>query len=243
MPTAALTVANRYPRAFSPGSRTRSAATVCERSPPASCISSTWPVAPCGVELATIFATPGRCQSSLSLVVSTVRYPCCPARRMLSQAASSTASLPEEYGGRRRGVVTPAAPATASCASRSSSDCRQGGRVDSSAWVKVWMPTWCPSATIRRTRSGCWAARVPTTKKVACTWLRRRMSRTCGVHRGSGPSSKVSAMVRSAGRAVRGLSPLASTTGPPWATEAGTSAARPGAAAVPSAASLSMWWL
>ena len=35
--------------------------------------------------------------------------------------------------------------------------------------VEVWPPTGCPSAPVRRTRSGCFSANEPTTKKVAPT--------------------------------------------------------------------------
>src|SRR5262249_435544 len=65
-------------------------------------------------------------------------------------------------------------------------------------WLQVWLPTSCPSLTIRRTRSGAAAARRPIRKNVAVTPSRARMSRTFGVCRTSGPSSNVSAATRPA---------------------------------------------
>ena len=61
------------------------------------------------------------------------------------------------------------------------------------------------------------------------------MSRTNGVHRGSGPSSKVSATVRAGIPLLRGTSPDASISGPPSRTAAGTAPAR-SARCVPSGA-------
>lgn len=71
--TASPTVAKRKPEALSCGISCSRADTVWERSPPESCISSTWPPVPTGVDPPTIRATPGRRQSSLSRVVRTVR--------------------------------------------------------------------------------------------------------------------------------------------------------------------------
>src|SRR5262249_55531793 len=65
-------------------------------------------------------------------------------------------------------------------------------------WLQVWLPTSCPSLTIRRTRSGAAAARRPIRKNVAVTRSRARMSRTFGVCSTSGPSSNVRAATRSA---------------------------------------------
>ncbi|GAA4983076.1 hypothetical protein GCM10025734_04780 [Kitasatospora paranensis] len=134
-------------------------------------------------------------------------------------------------------MVTPVAPATALCASRSSRERRQGAAVERSAWVKVWMPIWWPSATMRRARSGSAATWVPTVKKVACTPCRCSTARICGVQRGSGPSSKVSAIVPAAGRTVRGApSWAAAITGPPVRTWSGTAVLPPLSGAAPSAA-------
>ncbi|SHN37682.1 hypothetical protein SAMN05216499_15510 [Actinacidiphila paucisporea] len=95
-PTADETAVTVKPRAASRGNSWSRAATVWERSPPASCISRIWPSVPRGVALATIWSTPGRCQSSLSSVVSTVRYPSRPPARTDAQSWSSRASLTEE---------------------------------------------------------------------------------------------------------------------------------------------------
>ena len=59
--------------------------------------------------------------------------------------------------------------------------------------MKVWLPTSCPSASIRCTRSGLACAFSPMMKKLAWTPFSFRMSRIFGVQSGSGPSSKVSA--------------------------------------------------
>jgi hypothetical protein len=72
-PAPALTVVNRTPSACSCGMIRSSAAMVCERSPPASCSSTTPPVAPTGMTALTMASTPGRCQSSLSVSTSAVR--------------------------------------------------------------------------------------------------------------------------------------------------------------------------
>ena len=65
--------------------------------------------------------------------------------------------------------------------------------------MKVWLPSSFPSRTTRRTRSGWRAASLPTTKNVAETCSRRRIAAIFGVQRGSGPSSKVSAIRRPGG--------------------------------------------
>ena len=71
---APATVANLKPLAFISGIHLSSAATVSDRSPPASCMSTTEPVGSpgLGVALRMIASMPGRCQSSLSSVVKTV---------------------------------------------------------------------------------------------------------------------------------------------------------------------------
>ncbi len=61
--TASPTVANVQPDAFSRGTSCSSAVTVWERSPPASCSSTIWPVEPAGVAAAAIASAPGRRQS------------------------------------------------------------------------------------------------------------------------------------------------------------------------------------
>ena len=65
-------VVNRKPCACSCGMSRSSAATVWERSPPASCSSTTPPAPPTGASRSTMASTPGRCQSSLSVSDSTV---------------------------------------------------------------------------------------------------------------------------------------------------------------------------
>jgi hypothetical protein len=105
------------------------------------------------------------------------------------------------------------------------------------------MPIWLPSAMIRRTSSGWSTTSVPTTKKVACTWLWRSTSRIRGVQTGSGPSSKVSAMVRAFTRAVCAEVAAFAITGPPWATRLGTAALRPRAPVTSSDAIPNMWWV
>src|SRR5690242_3562449 len=92
-----------------------SAATVCARSPPASCISTIAPASGLGVALRTIAGTPGRAQSLLSLSLSTVRYPRPAASRTVDQPGLSRASANDEYGGRNRDVDTPVAYAIALC--------------------------------------------------------------------------------------------------------------------------------
>jgi hypothetical protein len=72
---------------------------------------------------------------------------------------------------------------------------RQPGSPVTSGWVNVCTPSWWPSRTIRFAIPGLRATCVPTTKNVAGTWYFASTSRICGVHRGSGPSSKVSATV------------------------------------------------
>ncbi len=73
IPTASPTVVTRKPWSANFVRAESSAATVWSRSPPPSCIRRTWPCGPDGARFRSIAATPGRCQSSLSLVVSTVR--------------------------------------------------------------------------------------------------------------------------------------------------------------------------
>ena len=61
--------------------------------------------------------------------------------------------------------------------------------------MNVWMPISEPCARIWRTRSGSRATDDPTTKNVPGTWYFASTARICGVHVGSGPSSKVNATV------------------------------------------------
>lgn len=71
-PSASVRLANSYPRSCMLGRKRPSAVTVCERSPPESCISTMEPRVPSGVARSMISSTPGRFQSSLSVLLSTV---------------------------------------------------------------------------------------------------------------------------------------------------------------------------
>ncbi len=75
---------------------------------------------------------------------------------------------------------------------------------------------------MRSTSSGCRDAIEPTTKNVPGTSCRSSTSSTRGVQVGSGPSSKVSAIVRSGSPVETTSSPVASTTEPPRRIEEGT---------------------
>ena len=71
-----------------------------------------------------------------------------------------------------------------------------GERSSRSGWSKVWLAISSRAWTSAFTRSGCASALRPTRKNVAWSWYVCRRSRTSGVQRGSGPSSKVSATIR-----------------------------------------------
>ena len=72
-PSPPVAVTNRYPLARSRVMICGSARTVWLRFPPASCIMITAPRPPRGMAAATILATPGRAQSRVSTVSSTIR--------------------------------------------------------------------------------------------------------------------------------------------------------------------------
>jgi len=91
--------------------------------------------------------------------------------------------------------------------------------------------------TLDTTMLGWRTTWLPTTKKVACTWLRRSTSRILGVQTGSGPSSKVSAIVPRLTSAVRGCA-SALMTGPPSLTAEGTCPEGPCRCPTPSGAVL-----
>jgi hypothetical protein len=129
-------------------------------------------------------------------LVSTFRYPIAAASRKMRQYRSSTALGVDEYGNLMSDVVTPAAPAMASWVWLYSHRRRQSGSDARSACEKLWTPSSCPAVWRSRTVPGCLTTWEPTTKKVAATPCRLSTSATRGVHFGSGPSSKVSAMVR-----------------------------------------------
>ncbi|SHN37677.1 hypothetical protein SAMN05216499_1559 [Actinacidiphila paucisporea] len=105
------------------------------------------------------------------------------------------------------------------------------------------MPISLPSARISRTSAGWAATWVPTTKNVAWTWWRRSTARIFGVQTGSGPSSKVSAMVCGRGRAVRAGTAALSITGPPWKTPAGAWLVGPGREGAASSLIPNMCWV
>jgi hypothetical protein len=110
-------------------------------------------------------------------------------------------------------VCRPEAPAITSSVWRISHLALASDAAPRSAWVTVWLPSSWPSAATWRSSSGWLAALTPVTKNVAGTWCRRSTSSSFGVHSGSGPSSKVSAIVLSGSR----LDPrpfLVSSTGP-----------------------------
>jgi hypothetical protein len=70
-------------------------------------------------------------------------------------------------------------------------------------WSHVWLPTTCPSASIRSRSRGDRSTLRPTTKNAAWTFASARTSRIRSVAPGVGPSSNVSAtrgLVRSAER-------------------------------------------
>ncbi len=91
--------------------------------------------------------------------------------------------------------MTPAAPEIASCVSASSRSTRQRGFVPRSGWENECTPSSEPCAWIAATMSGYRVTFAPTTKNVAGTLYFLRTASTSGVHTGSGPSSKVSAIV------------------------------------------------
>ncbi len=64
-----------------------------------------------------------------------------------------------------------------------------------------------------------------------------------GVQTGSGPSSKVSAMVRAWTRAVCAEVAAPAITGPPWTTWLGTASFRPRAPVTASEVIPNMWWV
>ncbi len=72
-PKAPVTVANRYPLALSRVMICGSALTVSLRFPPESCIMMIAPRPCLGIAAATILAIPGRAQSRVSVLASTIR--------------------------------------------------------------------------------------------------------------------------------------------------------------------------
>jgi hypothetical protein len=143
---------------------------------------------------------------------------------------SSSESTPDEYGSRSSGVRDPVVCAIAIWVWAYSIRRRQAGSSVSRGWVNECTPSSWPSATSCRVSSGWRATWEPTTKKVARTECRRSTRMICGVHSGSGPSSKVSAIRRAGMWYARAASPLAWTSGPPSRTRAGTDRRLTGAA-------------
>ena len=85
----------------------------------------------------------------------------------------------------------PSSPASVSRRGSTSLAAASGLRIIS--WFWAWMPTWCPSSSIRRIRSSLPGTFSPMRKKVTDTPRRANpSSRGCVVLR-LGPSSKVSA--------------------------------------------------
>lgn len=70
---ASVRLVNSYPFSFSEGRNRSRASTVCERSPPESCMRTMAPSPPRGVARRMISSAPGRFQSSLSVLLTTVR--------------------------------------------------------------------------------------------------------------------------------------------------------------------------
>jgi hypothetical protein len=205
-------------------SRSR-AATVWARSPPASCRSTTAPVVPGGWAASAMARAPGRRQSVVSWSVRTMRWPAAAARRWARWPVVVTAAGVAEYGGRMSTGRCPVAAATALAVRVSSASSRRGGTAVMSGWVKVWLPISWPSARTRRARSGWALTRAPTWKNVARARCRARVSRMRGVQVGSGPSSKVRAMVRSGMPRVLTVSAgPRRCTAAPWVTVSGAGA-------------------
>ncbi len=93
--------------------------------------------------------------------------------------------------------------------------------------MKVWIPISEPSARISRTSAGSRATDEPTTKNVPGTWYFASTASTWGVQVASGPSSKVSATVLGGSEMLCWRPCVRSMTGPPSATDAGTSPSGP----------------
>lgn len=72
-PRASVRLANSYPLSCILGRKWPSAATVWDRSPPESCIRTMAPLPSFGVAFLLMTPTPGRFQSSLSVLLTTVR--------------------------------------------------------------------------------------------------------------------------------------------------------------------------
>ena len=81
-----------------------------------------------------------------------------------------------------------------------------------SSWVRLWSQSRLPAATTCLTSDSCAAALFSIMQNVATAPWRCRTASTCGVHRGSGPSSKVSATVRASASRLR--TSARGTTGP-----------------------------
>src|SRR6185312_15988639 len=60
-----------------------------------------------------------------------------------------------------------------------------------SGWLQEWLPSRCPSSSMRRTSCGWRSALLPIRKNVARTWCCRSRSSRAGVYCGSGPPSKL----------------------------------------------------
>src|SRR5262249_29570007 len=121
------------------------------------------------------------------------------------RTTGKTARLVIPHGARKQRGAAPAASAIASWPRTISRSVSRGPQSQRLRWLQVWLPTSCPSLTIRRTRSGAAAARRPIRKNVAVTPSRARISRTFGVCSTSGPSSNVRAATRSALRPCQTL--------------------------------------
>ena len=204
----------------------RAPATVCERSPPESCIRTIAPLpGPWAWPGATIASTPGRCQSSLS--VSMNDGDVAAAADVLGDRPGLVVQGVGEGGVRRpeeRG-------ADAGRARQRQLGLRQlpvdallwTGRTRS-GWLKVCSPTSWPSAHHPPHQVG--VARGHGAGDEEDARARRASSstsRTFGVQSGSGPSSKVSTSLRSGHVQAGGpASPRASMTGPPSRIFSGT---------------------
>ena len=151
-------------------------------------------------------AAPGRSQSRGSTFQLSGCMPC-----SAESVATSADQLPP--GARNHSTEVPSAAADSVLwAPTTSSAIRAGSRSGScSSWVREWSHRRIPASTTCLTSASWPAAFLLTMQNVATAPWRCRISRILGVQRGSGPSSKVSAMVwlsasllRSAARGTTG---------------------------------------
>ncbi len=181
------------PRARSESIMGPSAATVPDRSPPPSCSRTTLPRVRVSSTLRRMASAPGSVQSWESTWRPAVTYPRSVAMPTGTSSSAVVGSASPKYGGRKKRERRLSTASSSRSVASSSSRVTNAGVRARLGWVKVWLPTSCPSATICRSRGMCRSALAPITKKVAGAPRLRSVSRIIGVQVPSGPSSNVRA--------------------------------------------------